>query len=128
MSPSAAPRAAGPCPSWSRVARPAGGDPGRTDRSGGAAEAARAHGHRLPTRADHGTAGTAADLAAAFEYLQQLRLHHQAERLTAGAVPDDAVPLAELTTLQRRWLKDTALLIHTCQESVRIAYRTDRIA
>ena len=84
---------------------------------------------RLQSAAEHGTAGTAAtDLAAAFEYLQQLRLHHQAERLTAGAVPDDAVPLAELTTLQRRWLKDTALLIHTCQESVRIAYRTDLIA
>jgi len=83
---------------------------------------------RLQAAAEHGTAGTAADLAAAFEYLQQLRLHHQAERLTAGAVPDDAVALAELTMLQRRWLKDTALLIHTCQESVRIPYRTDRIA
>ena len=78
---------------------------------------------RLQAAAEHGTAGTAAaDLAAAFEYLQQLRLHHQAEQLAAGAVPDDAVLLAELTTLQRRWLKDTALLIHTCQESVRIAY------
>jgi CBS domain-containing protein len=82
---------------------------------------------RLQAAADHGTAGTAADLAAAFEYLQQLRLRHQADQLAAGAVPDDAVPLAELTALQRRWLKDTALLIHTCQESVRIAYRTDQI-
>jgi CBS domain-containing protein len=62
---------------------------------------------RLQAAADHGTAGTAAtDLAAAFEYLQQLRLRHQADRLAAGAVPDDAVPLAELTALQRRWLKD----------------------
>ena len=84
---------------------------------------------RLCAAAERGMVGrTAAGLAAAFEYLQQLRLHHQADRLTAGAVPDDAAPLAELTTLQRRWLKDTALLIHTCQESVRIAYRTDLIA
>jgi CBS domain-containing protein len=83
---------------------------------------------RLQAAADHGTAGTAAtDLAAAFEYLQQLRLRHQAERLAAGAVPDDAVALAELTALQRRWLKDTAELLHTCQESVRIAYRTHLI-
>jgi CBS domain-containing protein len=83
---------------------------------------------RLQTAADHGTAGTAAaDLAAAFEYLQQLRLRHQAGRLAAGAAPDDAVPLAELTALQRRWLKDTAELLRTCQESVRIAYRTDLI-
>jgi CBS domain-containing protein len=83
---------------------------------------------RLQAAADHGTAGTAAtDLAAAFEYLQQLRLRHQADQLAAGAVPDDAVPLAELTALQRRWLKDTAELLRTCQESVRIAYRTDLI-
>jgi CBS domain-containing protein len=84
---------------------------------------------RLQAAADHGTAGTAAaaDLATAFEYLQQLRLRHQAGRLAAGAAPDDAVPLAELTTLQRRWLKDTAELVRTCQESVRIAYRTDLI-
>ena len=83
---------------------------------------------RLRVAADHGTAGTAAtDLAAAFEYLQQLRLRHQAEQVAAGAVPDDAVSLAELTALQRRWLKDTAELLRTCQESVRIAYRTDLI-
>jgi len=83
---------------------------------------------RLQAAADHGTAGTAAaDLAAAFEYLQQLRLRHQAERLAAGAVPDDAVPLAELTALQRHWLKDTAELLHTYQERVRVAYRTDLI-
>jgi CBS domain-containing protein len=83
---------------------------------------------RLQAAADHGMAGTAAaDLATAFEYLQQLRLRHQAGRLAAGAIPDDAVPLAELTPLQRRWLKDIALLIHTCQESVRIAHRTDLI-
>jgi CBS domain-containing protein len=83
---------------------------------------------RLQAAADHGTAGTAAaDLAAAFEYLQQLRLRHQADQLAAGAAPDDAVSLVELTALQRRWLKDTAESLHTCQESVRIAYRTDLI-
>jgi CBS domain-containing protein len=83
---------------------------------------------RLKSAADLGTAGTAAaDLVAAFEYLQQLRLRHQANRLASGAVPDNAVALAELTTLQRRWLKDTAELVHTCQESVRIAYRTNLI-
>jgi len=83
---------------------------------------------RLRAAADHGTAGTAAtDLVAAFEYLQQLRLRHQADQLAAEGVPDDAIPLAELTALQRRWLKDTAELLRTCQESVRIAYRTDLI-
>jgi hypothetical protein len=30
--------------------------------------------------------------------------------------------------LQRRWIKDALHLVHTCQESVRIAYRVDLIA
>lgn len=84
---------------------------------------------RLQAAAEHGRAGAAAaDLTVAFEYLQQLRLRHQAGRLAAGAIPDDAVPLVELTALQRRWLKDTAHLLYICQESVRIAYRTDLVA
>lgn len=80
--------------------------------------------------AEHGTAGraTAADLAAAFEYLQQVRLGHQVSRLAAGAAPDDVVALAELTMLQRRWIRDALHLVHTCQESIRVAYRIDLIA
>jgi CBS domain-containing protein len=85
---------------------------------------------RLRAAAEQGTAGrsTAADLAAAFAYLQQIRLGHQASRLAAGAAPEDVVALAELTMLQRRWIKDALHLVHTCQESVRIAYRVDLIA
>ena len=85
---------------------------------------------RLRAAAEHGTAGeaTAADLAAAFEYLQQVRLGHQVSRLAAEAAPDDVVALAELTMLQRRWIRDALHLVHTCQESVRIAYRVDLIA
>lgn len=98
------------------AARPRGGQPGDD------------HVARLRSAADHGTAGTAAaDLVAAFEYLQQVRLRHQGGRLAAGAVQDDVVVLTELTALQRCWLKDAVHLLHTCQESVRIAYRTDLI-
>jgi CBS domain-containing protein len=83
---------------------------------------------RLRSAAECGSAGTAAaNLAAAFEYLQQVRLRHQADRLAAGHSPDDVVALAELTALQRRWLKDAVQLLHTCQESVRITFRTDQI-
>jgi CBS domain-containing protein len=83
---------------------------------------------RLRAAADRGRAGTAAaDLAAAFEYLQQVRLRHQADRLAAGAAPDDVLALAELTALQRRWLKDVTHLLHTCQQSVRSTFRTDQI-
>jgi CBS domain-containing protein len=84
---------------------------------------------RLRTATERGTVGrTAADLAAAFEYLQELRLRHQADRLRAAAAPDDLLVLADLGALERRWLKDAFHLLHTCQESVRLAFQTDLIA
>jgi CBS domain-containing protein len=83
---------------------------------------------RIRSAADHGTAGTAApDLVAAFEYLQEVRLRHQAGLLAAGRGLDDRIAPDELTALQRRWLKDALHLLRTCQDSVRIAYRTDLI-
>jgi CBS domain-containing protein len=84
---------------------------------------------RLRTAAERGTVGrTAADLAAAFEYLQDLRLRHQVGQLRAGLAPDDALVLADLRALERRWLKDAFHLLHTCQQSVRISFQTDLIA
>ena len=84
---------------------------------------------RLRAAADEGAAGKiAADLAAAFDDLQQLRLGRQAACLTAGAPADDIVALGELSGLQRRRLKETMHLIHVGQESLRIGYRTDLIA
>jgi CBS domain-containing protein len=84
---------------------------------------------RLRAAADQGIAGRVAiDLAAAFDDLQQLRLGHQAARLAAGAPADDIVAISELTALQRRWLKEAMHLVHICQESLRITYRTDLIA
>jgi CBS domain-containing protein len=71
---------------------------------------------------------TTADLAAAFDYLQQVRLRRQAGQLQAGAAPDNVIRLADLGALERRWLKDAFGLLHTCQESVRIAFHTDLIA
>jgi hypothetical protein len=58
---------------------------------------------------------------------QELRLRHQAGRLAAGAAADDTVALDELGALQRRWLKDAAHLLQTCQEHVRTRFRTDQI-
>ena len=43
------------------------------------------------------------------------------------AAPDDVVALAD-SMLQRRWIRDALHLVHTCQESIRIAYRVDLIA
>jgi CBS domain-containing protein len=84
---------------------------------------------RLRAASERGTVGrTAADLVAAFEYLQQVRLRHQAGQLQAGKAPDDLIALADLGALERRWLKDAFHLLHTCQESVRITFHTDLIA
>jgi CBS domain-containing protein len=84
---------------------------------------------RLRVATERGTVGrTAADLAAAFEYLQEMRLRHQAGQIQAAAAPDDLVALAGLGALERRWLKDAFHLLHTCQESVRVAFQTDLIA
>jgi CBS domain-containing protein len=84
---------------------------------------------RLRAATEHGTVGrTTADLAAAFDYLQEVRLRHQAGQLQAGTAPDDLITLADLGALERRWLKDAFHLLHTCQESVRIAFHTDLIA
>jgi CBS domain-containing protein len=87
-----------------------------------------ATGARLQAAVAAGTAGaTAADLVAAFDYLQELRLEHQADRLAGGAAADDTVAPGELSALERRWLKDAVHLLQICQESVRIRFRTDQI-
>jgi CBS domain-containing protein len=84
---------------------------------------------RLHAAADQGRAGAAAiGLLEAFDYLQQLRLSHQAACQAAGAPPDDVIALSELTALQRQRLKDAMHLVHICQERLRITYRTDLIA
>jgi CBS domain-containing protein len=83
---------------------------------------------RLQAAVGSGTGGSAAaDLVAAFAYLQELRLRHQADQLAAGAAPDNTVALGELSALQRRWLKDAAHVVQTCQQSVRVRFRTDQI-
>jgi CBS domain-containing protein len=84
---------------------------------------------RLRTATERRTVGrTVADLATAFEYLQEVRLRHQASQLQAAAAPDNLVPLADLGALERRWLKDAFHLLSTCQEGVRIAFQADLIA
>jgi CBS domain-containing protein len=67
----------------------------------------------------------ATDLAEAFEYLQQVRLRHQVRQLRGGAQPDNLVPLAELTPLERRWLRDLFRLLDIARQSVRLHLQTD---
>jgi CBS domain-containing protein len=67
----------------------------------------------------------ATDLAEAFEYLQQVRLRHQVRQLRGGAQPDNLVPLAELTPLERRWLRDLFRLLDIARQSVRLHLQSD---
>jgi hypothetical protein len=63
-----------------------------------------------------------------FEYLQELRLRHQAGQLRDGREPDDLLPAAGLSPLERRWLKDAFQLVRAYQESVRLEFRTGLLA
>jgi CBS domain-containing protein len=79
---------------------------------------------RLRLAAERGVP-VAHDLAEAFEYLQQVRLRHQVRQLRAGAEPDNVVPIAELTLLERRWLRDLFRLLNIAGESVRLHLQAD---
>jgi CBS domain-containing protein len=84
---------------------------------------------RLHAAAEQGRAGAAAiGLLEAFDYLQELRLRHQAACQAVGAFQDDVIALSELTALQRQRLKNAMHLVHISQEHFRITYRTDLIA
>jgi CBS domain-containing protein len=67
----------------------------------------------------------ATDLAEAFEYLQQVRLRHQVRQLRDGTQPDNLVAQAELTELERRWLRDLFRLLDIARQSVRLHLQTD---
>ncbi len=90
------------------VRRPPGGGP-RADRG-------RRQDATLPVWQPHHASGQ----AAAFEYLQEICLRHQAAQVRAGKDADNYIALSSLSLLEHRWLKDLFRLIQICQESVRL--------
>ena len=58
---------------------------------------------------------------------RRLGLMSQRLRWTNGSPAPPAQAQVRSAWVTARWLKDTAVLLRTCQESVRIAYRTDLI-
>jgi CBS domain-containing protein len=61
-------------------------------------------------------ADIASELADAFRFLWQIRLHHQAAQVEAGEAPDDFVDPKALGTLDRRGLKEAFRVIRAAQQ------------
>lgn len=68
-----------------------------------------------------------ADLLDAYELINTLRLQHQANNIEKGIEPDNFVPPEEMSSLERRHLKDAFSVVNTIQESLAHAYQTGRL-
>jgi CBS domain-containing protein len=68
------------------------------------------------------------ELIASFEFLSVLRLRHQYRQLIAGHAPDNLVSLEELSTLERRELKEALRVIAGVQRGVEMAFQTGMLA
>jgi CBS domain-containing protein len=66
-------------------------------------------------------------LEEAFRFLQRLRLRGQLQTLRAGGVPDNRVPLEDLSPLERIQLKEVFLALREMQEAVSLRFNTDRL-
>jgi CBS domain-containing protein len=64
-------------------------------------------------------------VAQAYRFLLGLSLRHQLRRISEGAAPSPAVPIAELGALERTRLKDAFRVVKVWQEKAAFHYRTD---
>ncbi|WP_196138422.1 putative nucleotidyltransferase substrate binding domain-containing protein [Aliikangiella sp. G2MR2-5] len=67
------------------------------------------------------------DLTDAFEFLSELRLQHQAKNIEQGKAPDNYLIPEEISSLERRHLKDTFEVVRTYQSALASRYQTGRI-
>ncbi len=70
----------------------------------------------------------AENLADAFEFISSVRLRHQAAQIRRGEPPDNYVPPAELSGLERRHLKDAFAVIQTIQETLARRYQVHSLS
>lgn len=68
------------------------------------------------------TKASAANLIDAFEFLNMLRMEHQAERMQQGKLPNNYLPPKDISKLEREHLKDAFKVIKTMQESRQATY------
>jgi len=67
------------------------------------------------------------DLRDAFEFIASVRLQHQALQIEQGQKPDNYVPPEELSSLEKRHLKDAFEVVRTMQEAMAVRYQTGRL-
>ena len=60
----------------------------------------------------------AADLRDAFEFIRYVRLLHQARQIRAGAPPDNFVTPSELSSFEKRHLRDAFHIVRTAQQTI----------
>ncbi|MEQ6901364.1 DUF294 nucleotidyltransferase-like domain-containing protein [Nocardioides sp. YIM 152588] len=70
---------------------------------------------------------SAADLAAAFDFLSLIRIRHQIEQVGRGETPDNHVPPAMLAPFERRHLKEAFAVVRRVQGELSVRYRTDLV-
>lgn len=72
---------------------------------------------RLEAAAEAGALSTRRmkDLRHAFEFISYVRLRHQARQVRTGTAPDNFVPPSELTSIERRQLRDVFQIVRRAQ-------------
>ena len=70
---------------------------------------------------------SAQDLAEIFPFLLRLRLHAQLDARKKHQTPANSVNLAEISTLERRHLKEAFIVIKEVQEDLRAQWQLDRL-
>ncbi|MEN9936644.1 MAG: hypothetical protein RLZZ387_3223 [Chloroflexota bacterium] len=69
----------------------------------------------------------AEELAAAFELISMLRLHHQQRQQRHGEAPTNQVEVTQLTPLERRELKEALRAVAVAQQGVELTFQTERM-
>ena len=64
------------------------------------------------------SAARAADLHDAFEFIRYVRLLHQAKQIRSGEAPDNFVAPSELSSFEKRHLRDAFQIVRTAQQTI----------
>ena len=64
------------------------------------------------------------DLRDAFEFISTVRLRHQCRQFEQGETPDNLVVPEQLSSLEKRHLKDAFELVRTMQSAMKMRYQT----